>query len=84
MARGSVVDSDALLVALAAHAIAGAGLDVWEGEPNFPPALLQSPLVVLTPHMSGRSPEAIRYQTKLLLSNLAAVFTQKPLQALVG
>lgn len=84
VARGSVVDSAALLDALTARAIAGAGLDVWEGEPNFPPALLQSPLVVLTPHMSGRSPEAIRYQTKLLLSNLAAVFTQKPLQALVG
>jgi len=84
VARGSVVDSAALLAALSARTIAGAGLDVWDGEPDFPPALLQSPLVVLTPHMSGRSPEAFRYQNKLLLSNLAAVFTQKPLQALVG
>lgn len=83
VARGSVVDNEALLQVLAAGTIAGAGLDVWDGEPDFPPELLASSNVVLTPHMSGRSSAALRAQTRLLLDNLDAVFTKGPLQALV-
>ena len=51
----------ALIDALRSHRIAGAGLDVLEGEPAVPPMLpelLQFENVVVTPHVSGRAPEA--------------------------
>jgi lactate dehydrogenase-like 2-hydroxyacid dehydrogenase len=74
IARGSIVDIQALISALFRCEIAGAALDVYEGEPNIPPALLALDNVVCTPHMAGRSPEAEQVQTKLLLDNLRAFF----------
>jgi D-3-phosphoglycerate dehydrogenase len=79
IARGSVVDTAALIEALAAGAIAGAGLDVVEGEPELPAALLKAPNVVLTPHMAGRSPAAVKAQLDALMGNLAAQFNGAPL-----
>jgi D-3-phosphoglycerate dehydrogenase len=61
LARGAVVDEAALVQALEAGRIAGAGLDVYEQEP--PPRehrLWQLPNVVLTPHRAGFSHESIR------------------------
>lgn len=72
IARGSVVDTRALIDFLKGGRIAGAGLDVVEGEPDIPPELLQLTNVVLTPHISGRSPEAIAATTTLALENLTA------------
>jgi len=53
--RGPVVDLPALIDALVRKRIAGAALDVYEGEPHpvLPPALLAMPNVVLTPHMGS-------------------------------
>lgn len=68
VARGSVVDTQALVAALEAGRIAGAALDVWEGEPVAPPELCTHPRVVMTPHMAGRSPASVRAQIELLLS----------------
>jgi glyoxylate reductase len=53
--RGPVVDLQALVDALVLKKIAGAALDVYEGEPHpvFPQALLDIPNVVLTPHMGS-------------------------------
>jgi phosphoglycerate dehydrogenase-like enzyme len=72
VARGSVLDTDALIEALAAGEIAGAGLDVFEAEPDVPPALLQFPNVLVTPHLAGRSAAAQDTQRDILLASLAA------------
>jgi D-3-phosphoglycerate dehydrogenase len=69
VSRGSVVDTAALADALATGAIAGAGLDVYEGEPHPPEALLTLRNVVLTPHVGGRSPEAITASVDNFLAN---------------
>jgi len=72
IARGSVIDTAALIEFLKGGRIAGAGLDVVEGEPDIPGELLQLANVVLTPHIAGRSPEAIAATTTLALENLTA------------
>lgn len=80
--RGTVVDTAALIDALKAKRIAGAGLDVLEDELNQPPALhelLAMDNVVMTPHSSGRAPESITAATELVLANLNACFADKPL-----
>ena len=69
VSRGSVVDTAALADALATGAIAGAGLDVYESEPHPPEALLTLRNVVLTPHVGGRSPEAITASVHNFLAN---------------
>ncbi|MCS4265609.1 2-hydroxyacid dehydrogenase [Serratia sp. BIGb0163] len=75
IARGSVVDTLALIDALEHHLIAGAALDVVEGEPAVPPELIQLANVILTPHIAGRSPEAIAATVQLVLDNLNAHFS---------
>src|SRR5206468_10078753 len=85
--RGTVVDTAALVDALGSKRIAGAGLDVLEGEPAVPPILpelLQFENVVITPHCAGRAPEARTAATALLLANLNAYFTGKPLPSPVS
>jgi lactate dehydrogenase-like 2-hydroxyacid dehydrogenase len=80
--RGTVVDTQALIDALRSQRIAGAGLDVLEGEPSVPPLLpelLQCDHVVVTPHVAGRAPESRTAATALILSNLNAYFAGKPL-----
>ena len=76
--RGSVVDTAALVRALGDGTIAGAALDVIEGEPVVPDALRALPNVVLTPHMAGRSPQSVRATIDLVLANLVAHFTGVP------
>ena len=80
--RGTVVDTAALIDALRSNRIAGAGLDVLEGEPSVPrslPELLEFDNVVITPHCSGRAPEARAAATALVIANLNAHFSGKPL-----
>ena len=80
--RGTVIDTAALIDALRLQRIAGAGLDVVEGEPNVPPQLpelQQFDSVVVTPHIAGRAPEARTAATAIILSNLNAYFAGKPL-----
>jgi lactate dehydrogenase-like 2-hydroxyacid dehydrogenase len=73
-ARGDIVDSDALVAALAAGTIAGAGLDVFEHEPHVPPALLALPNVVLLPHLGSATVESRVAMGDRALSNLSAFF----------
>ncbi|SAL30212.1 2-hydroxyacid dehydrogenase [Caballeronia humi] len=74
VSRGSVVDTAALADALAHGAIAGAGLDVYEGEPAPPALLTGSERVVLTPHVGGRSPEALAASAALFVENATRYF----------
>jgi glyoxylate/hydroxypyruvate/2-ketogluconate reductase len=67
IARGGVVDDTALAVALGNGTIAGAGLDVFEGEPAVHPALLACKNVVLTPHIGSAT-----HSTRLKMAMLAA------------
>jgi lactate dehydrogenase-like 2-hydroxyacid dehydrogenase len=69
VARGSVVDTEALADALARGAVGGAGLDVYESEPSPPQQLLAYDRVVLTPHVAGWSPEAMGKSVGLFLQN---------------
>ena len=67
IARGGIVDDAALARALRDKRIAAAGLDVFEGEPQVHPELLQVPNVVLTPHIASAT-----VPTRLAMANLAA------------
>jgi hydroxypyruvate reductase len=57
VARGAVIDESALIVALESGGIAGAGLDVFEAEPEVPTRLIDLENTVLTPHVGGGSRE---------------------------
>jgi D-3-phosphoglycerate dehydrogenase len=79
VARGSVVDEDALIDALRRSAIAGAGLDVFWNEPNIDPRLLALESVVVQPHQSSGTIETRKAMGKLVRDNLAAHFAGRPL-----
>jgi hydroxypyruvate reductase len=79
IARGSVIDQNALVAALAGEAIAGAGLDVFEKEPHAPDALTAFPNVVLTPHIGGHTVESHIAMQDCVIANLEAFFAGRPL-----
>ncbi|WP_124094930.1 2-hydroxyacid dehydrogenase [Burkholderia gladioli] len=79
VSRGSVVDTAALAAALRDGRIAGAGLDVYEGEPEPPAELVGLDSVVLTPHVAGTSPQARDRTIELFLENAARHFAGQPL-----
>ncbi|HEM7843190.1 2-hydroxyacid dehydrogenase (plasmid) [Burkholderia multivorans] len=79
VARGSVVDTGALVDALASNSIAGAGLDVFEDEPSIPSSLTRSPKVVLTPHVAGISPDTLATATDLFIENVQRHLCRQPL-----
>lgn len=78
IARGSVIDTDALIAALTSTRIAGAGLDVFDHEPLVPEALKTLSNVVMTPHMGGQSPEAAQGTVQMVVNNLLAFFSGQP------
>jgi glyoxylate reductase len=71
-ARGKVVDEEALVNALQAGRIAGAGLDVFEHEPRVHPALLEMRNVVLVPHVGSATAETRLKMAMLAAENLLA------------
>ena len=70
VARGSVVDEAALIDALEQGVIAGAGLDVFENEPNVPERLRALPQVVLTPHIGSATGQTRQAMADLAFDNL--------------
>ena len=83
IARGSIVDEPALVSALQAGVIKGAGLDVFADEPHIPPALLAMDNVVLLPHVGSATRETRQAMGDLCKANLDAWFTGKPLPTLI-
>ena len=84
IARGSVVDENALLDALQHKKIAGAALDVFENEPNPNAAFLNLDNVLLTPHIGSATSETRIAMTNLAVDNLEAFFKQQPLPSEVN
>ena len=83
IARGGIVDDAALAKALREKRIAGAGLDVYEGEPKLNPDLLTLPNVVLTPHIASATVPTRKAMANLAADNLIAFFVAgKPLTPL--
>lgn len=79
IARGSVVDEMALITALQNGVIRGAGLDVFENEPQVPEALMRCENAVLLPHLGSATHETRRAMAALVVDNLAAHFGAKAL-----
>ena len=71
-ARGSVVDEDALVRALTNRAIAGAGLDVFAGEPYVSAAVLAAPNLVALPHLGSATRESRDAMGMRAIDNLEA------------
>lgn len=79
-ARGDVVDEAALVEALKSGAIAGAGLDVYEREPEVSPPLLAMENVVLLPHLGSATRETRVAMGMRALENLRLFFSGAPLR----
>jgi lactate dehydrogenase-like 2-hydroxyacid dehydrogenase len=80
VARGQVVDEDALIAALQDGRLGQAALDVFEEEPTPAERWAEVPNTVLTPHTAGATTEAVQRMLELLLDNLEAFFGGEPLK----
>jgi glyoxylate reductase len=72
-ARGPIIDEKALVRALKAKKIAGAGLDVFEHEPKLPPALKAMKNAVLTPHLGSAVMEVRAQMANIVVDNIQAL-----------
>jgi lactate dehydrogenase-like 2-hydroxyacid dehydrogenase len=79
-ARGDVVDEAALVAALRSGRLAGAGLDVFEREPQVSPELLAMENVVLLPHLGSATRETRVAMGMRALENLRLFFRGAPLR----
>lgn len=79
IARGDVVDENALITALQTGQIAGAGLDVYENEPEVPSALMAMENVTLLPHLGTAALEVRTAMGMLAVENLRAFFAGEDL-----
>lgn len=82
--RGQVIDEAALAEALESKRIAGAGLDVYENEPEIHPALLKMNNVVLLPHIGSGSIETRTKMAIMAAENLIGVLQNKKVEHLVN
>ncbi len=85
VARGPIVDSEALASALEKGEIAGAGIDVFEMEPPIPNnhPLLNSPNTVVTPHVAFATEESFQKRAKIVFNNIEAWLAGEPQNLMV-
>ena len=79
IARGALIDEEAMIAALAEGRLGAAGLDVFADEPKVPAALRALPNVVLTPHVGSLTVETRHAMGQLVVDNLQAHFAGQPL-----
>jgi len=79
MARGSMVDEEALIDMLSTGRLGGAALDVFQDEPNVPEGLIGLDNVVLSPHVASKTLETRTAMGELMIANLKAHFAGEPL-----
>ncbi|KAF7847275.1 hypothetical protein BT93_L3131 [Corymbia citriodora subsp. variegata] len=77
--RGSIIDEKEMVQLLVQGELGGAGLDVFENEPSVPEELLALDNVVLSPHRAVYTPETLTDLCDLVVGNLEAFFSNKPL-----
>jgi phosphoglycerate dehydrogenase-like enzyme len=78
VARGQLVDEDALLDLLRSRKIGGAGLDVFELEPTPASRWINVPNVVVTPHIGGATRQSVSGMNAMLVENLDRFFRGEP------
>jgi lactate dehydrogenase-like 2-hydroxyacid dehydrogenase len=83
VARGSLVDEEALVDALVERRLGGAGLDVFVDEPNVPSPLLALDQVVLQPHRASATEDTRLAMETLVVENVLAYFAGAPLIGVV-
>ena len=74
ISRGDLIDETALIIALQTHQIAGAGLDVYEHEPDVPAALIKLEQVTLLPHLGTAALEVREAMGHMALANVLAFY----------
>lgn len=74
IARGSIVNTSALIEALQTKQIMGAAIDVIDDEPNIPEAICHLDNLIITPHCAASSPEAMLVMAELSVKNLIGFF----------
>jgi len=79
IARGALIDEEAMIAALQDGTLGAAGLDVFADEPRVPAALRALPNVVLTPHVGSLTVETRHAMGQLVVDNLQAHFAGQPL-----
>ncbi|XP_078167114.1 glyoxylate/hydroxypyruvate reductase HPR3-like [Carex rostrata] len=77
--RGALIDEPELVRCLKEGVIGGAGLDVFVNEPDVPKELFQMENVVLSDHRAVTTPESFKAVLELVIANLDAFFSGKPL-----
>jgi D-3-phosphoglycerate dehydrogenase len=82
---GAVVDPIALAAALASGAIAGAALDVFEGQPLPQTSpLLTAPNLILMPHIGGATAETVERHSRMMVAEMERMLAGKPLRHVVN
>ena len=85
VARGEIVDEDALVAALAQNKLRGAVLDVYDGEFERPPRadLWSNPRVLITPHISGQSDRELHAAIDIFCDNLRSWLEGQPMKNVI-
>lgn len=82
--RGALVDEKELSKLLVHGELHGAGLDVFENEPDVPKELCELDNVVLSPHCAVVTPECFEALEQLIVHNLKAFFSNQPLRSAIN